>query len=1385
MASLTLKNPGGTDVVIGDVGYTIPAGGQDTYLDPESITALAMSYDCRDYVADGTLVVYDGGDLTPSQGLLNLENHFARAGFDTDPTTKGITRFASSETELISAITDLNAAGGGNIIINGSVTLTSDQTWDLNDIILQGGDVQTGINLNSYKITFSGDVFVQGVPFYGTLTTPVASDCQTIFRAAEGPAGRVNRRWVFQECYFSNCVGGIKTTPVVDLSGLNGGTYQKQLLLRFLSCRTRTTNESDTNTLAGFVVDAGTMGGATDLVGVYLTVQGSGGGFYAGEARWGLRRDVTSTGIARIYADDCNRIVETTNLSEPPIGMSLCPPVEVVTSGTRTLNRQSFGTMISMANTGASASIVLPAAGQITADDRGGRVEWARVGTQDVVLSVPSGVTVYYGNVTYTNTLITFKSVYLKSILTIIAADTWILETSVAPYTVVVVNEQQFLAADNFLSQIGGGIIQLGNTITLTADRTVNLDNIRVMGISSVGSPGPKIQFGVAGSNNTAFALTITGDDVAFSDVQFLGTKSAPNGGGTVGSDCNTLLKFSNPNADPSRSISFQGCTFKNGVGTTKVNPVIDFSACDGQGDMDVGLTLSGTNIFTDGATDASSLGGLVVNAGAGGGPGSSNVSGMEIYVPGTIACLDGGQNRVGARVTGAGTGNYCLMTDAMSGIVEATNFSAESLEGNEVVRTVPSSRSLEFVDFGALLRCTNGSNITLTLSANIGSGNIGQWVDILRGAAGDVVIAVPNGYTAYYRGTLYTGPTTITLNEARQMAHLQVATATEWIIEDSGQGGSGSQGYQGNQGFQGTGSSGAQGYQGYQGPEVAVAPVAVVQARRTTTCDFTSSWADVTLDTTDVETDAAVLEHDLVGNQAKIIAHQTGCYFLQVGSVVHCTADGAFSLRLRKNNSATLDGSEVIQDKLAGIDGNLFTSVFANLTAEDYITIQIEDSGGSADGYLHVGTTFGVELLEGPSGAQGRTGAQGEQGIQGFQGTNPGPAGPQGNQGVQGLQGTGVQGFQGNQGNQGQGVQGSQGPQGFQGNQGVSGPTAVGFRYDADTTSQTDTDPGAGKLKWNHITQASATQLYVDDLDKSSSDLSAFYNTLQPGDRVRLQKEDDKALFQDWTITSVTDRTGWFRFNVTLDFSAGSFSNNDPMVLIFYKRGYQGNQGPQGPIGYQGAQGIQGNQGNQGRQGNQGAQGYQGTGVQGPQGNQGNQGNQGRQGSQGSDISQKYVFFADQLDTPVTSNWAVNARAPATADPSNTALVIRRFDDTAEEGVGFSVITPLGVTNITLEFYARAITAPGTAKQVILRLYVREIPDNAAVEAWSAATELTAIDIPTNAYFQYDSQTIAFATLGLVAGRVAQFELTRYGGAAADTLVGDWAMLAVRVSFS
>lgn len=162
------------------------------------------------------------------------------------------------------------------------------------------------------------------------------------------------------------------------------------------------------------------------------------------------------------------------------------------------------------------------------------------------------------------------------------------------------------------------------------------------------------------------------------------------------------------------------------------------------------------------------------------------------------------------------------------------------------------------------------------------------------------------------------------------------------------------------------------------------------------------------------------------------------------------------------------------------------------------------------------------------------------------------------------------------------------------------------------------------------------------------------------------------------------------------------------------------------------------------------------------------------------------FQFFADQLDQPVNADWAVNALAPAVADSNNNGLTVRAFDDTAEEGVGFIVRVPAGVTNIILRLKGRAETGPPAARTVGLKLYQRGIPDDAAPEAWTAGLVLTDIDLPTTTeFFQYDEQTITLATLGITAGEITQFELTRIDPAGGTELVGDWNLLQLEVEFT
>lgn len=1093
----------------------------------------------------------------------------------------------TTEAELDAAIAYLVTQGGGEIILGALIPLTADKTWDLTNIVLQGGSVYAGIGFSGHVVTLTGDIVARDTSFYGTLASVAGQDSQTLFLAGEGPVIRPVRRLLFTGCAFRNCVGGLKTTPVFDFSGLNGGTYAKGLLLQMQNSSQDTPGMSETDTLGGLVADCGLMGGATSLQTCYFVLSGSSGGFTSGRARYGLRRNVASTGLAQIISQDSSQVVEEANLSTHAIGASLASVAEVDTAGTRTLSRNDFGKIIFANNTAAAMTIAVPAAGQIADEDRGASIEAARVGTQDLSISIPAGVTLYWGSQAYTNISIILSTIYTRITFSVVGANTWIMGTTVVAPEIIVRNESELIRADTFLQQIGGGIIYLAGTVILTADRTISLDHIRVIAASSTGSPDARIQAGPASSDNAPFALIITGREFAFQGVQFVGTKSAVNGGGAVGTDCCTVIKISNPNNDGTKSITFQRCAFKNCVGSTKVNPVIDFGLCDGQGDLGVALNFQGITIGTTGTTDAVPQAGLIVSAGAGGTAGSTNVTNMQVVFSDVSRSAGGGQNRIGVRSTNPLTIGLLYVSIGYA-VAEAVNIAVQSIDGDQVVNTQAGDYTQVLSDFGSLIRFTNGVAATVTLSSDVGTANIGAWFDVVRGAAGALSIDIPNGFIAYYGGILYTGPTTIALLDERRKVRCQLIDATEWHIGDGMVGPQGPQGWQGVQGVQGVqGPQGPQGVQGWQGPLPDIAPVAVVQAQRTTTYTLTDAYVDLTLDQTDVETDAAVLEHVPGGaNPERITAYQDGVYFFQVAATVHCVADGTFSVKIRKNNLSDLVGSEVSHDQTAGLDGNLFTSVFATLAANDFVTIQAKRSASPADGYIHIGSVFGVELLQGPSGAQGRSGPQGEQGWQGLKGDNPGSQGPQGNQGHQGEQGAqGPQGPQGWQGERGiQGPQGSQGLQGRQGYQGEIGPLATGFRYDADTTDQTDTDPGVGKLKWNQVNQGTATQLYVDDVDKSATDLSAFYASLAPGDRIRLQSETIADRLQDWIVTAVTDRTGWFRFDVTLEVQeGGDFSNGEGLVLQTFRQGFQG---PQGSQGWQGRVGPQGPQGWQGWQG-------------------------------------------------------------------------------------------------------------------------------------------------------------------------------------------------------
>lgn len=142
--------------------------------------------------------------------------------------------------------------------------------------------------------------------------------------------------------------------------------------------------------------------------------------------------------------------------------------------------------------------------------------------------------------------------------------------------------------------------------------------------------------------------------------------------------------------------------------------------------------------------------------------------------------------------------------------------------------------------------------------------------------------------------------------------------------------------------------------------------------------------------------------------------------------------------------------------------------------------------------------------------------------------------------------------------------------------------------------------------------------------------------------------------------------------------------------------------------------------------------------------------------------IGSRFTYFAASLDTPVNSDFAVNSIAATVTDPTYASLNVRSFSNSVEQGVATLISIPIGATTLTIKMRGRAQTAPGVASVVQPRLYYRLLPNNSAVGTWSAAQELANISIPTNANFQYSTQTIALSTLGMTAGNLYQLELTR-----------------------
>lgn len=132
----------------------------------------------------------------------------------------------------------------------------------------------------------------------------------------------------------------------------------------------------------------------------------------------------------------------------------------------------------------------------------------------------------------------------------------------------------------------------------------------------------------------------------------------------------------------------------------------------------------------------------------------------------------------------------------------------------------------------------------------------------------------------------------------------------------------------------------------------------------------------------------------------------------------------------------------------------------------------------------------------------------------------------------------------------------------------------AAGFSFVYSTTTSM-ADPGTGTLRFNNATLASVTAIAIDDLanDTGNPDVSAwvltFDDSTNTGSKglLRLRKKSAPQNFVDFSITAVTDNSGWSQLTVSYLAGSGSFLNSDELLTAFYATGNKGADGGAGGV--------------------------------------------------------------------------------------------------------------------------------------------------------------------------------------------------------------------------
>ena len=221
------------------------------------------------------------------------------------------------------------------------------------------------------------------------------------------------------------------------------------------------------------------------------------------------------------------------------------------------------------------------------------------------------------------------------------------------------------------------------------------------------------------------------------------------------------------------------------------------------------------------------------------------------------------------------------------------------------------------------------------------------------------------------------------------------------------------------------TGNQGVTGIQGLTGMQSLVG-LSIVELSCTGSIASVTGMTDLIFTAAPINTGTDITWSS-VTNPNRLTINTTGHYIVGYGLQCDTVVNNMrIAAQVLKNGTTYLPGSYRGQNTSTVATGNsVENTMAAELTAEDWITLQAQYQNATASTWTPTGMLFYAIRV---AGTQGLTGAAGAAGATGAQG------------GAQGVTGVGTTGSQGQTGVQGQGVTGLTGVTGIQGLTGIQG---------------------------------------------------------------------------------------------------------------------------------------------------------------------------------------------------------------------------------------------------------------------------------------------------------------------------------------------------------